>query len=157
MFKTIVDSLYPETHVAVRGKVAVAVSNPNDLADVAGYIFGVRTNSCCGRGELGKGLLVVDTNLRTGVKKQFVMIFKRLDNGRAYRMIFNKFALMDENQWPFFDETLHKFKRGEKLTAEEREKFAKMVHQEVLNVLANGPRKGTFTIEATDYKFPFEK
>ncbi len=157
MFKSVIDSLYPRTHVVVRGQVAIAASNPNDMADVAGYIFGVRTNTCCGRGELGRGLLIIDTTLRTGVKKQFVIIFKRLDNGRTYKMTFNKFALMDKDQWPFIDETLHKFKRGEKLTAEEREKFAKMVHQEVLNVLANGPRQGTFSIEPTEYKFPFEK
>ncbi len=157
MFKAIVDSLYPETHVVVRGQVAIAASNPNDMVDVAGYIFGVRTHYCCGRGELGRGLLILDTTLQTGVKKQFVIIFKRLDNGRTYKMTFNKFALMDKDQWPFIDETLHKFKRGEKLTAEEKQKFAKMVHKEVISVLENGPREGAFSIERTEYKFPFEK
>ncbi len=147
MFKDIIDSLYPETGVAVRGQVAVTCSKPNDMLDVAGYIFGIRTNTCCGRSELGKGLLRVDTTLATGVPKQFVMIFKRLDNGATYKVTFNKFKLMDEDQWPFIDEFLHKYEHGQSLTQEEKDKFAQMVHNEVVNVLKNGPRPGTYIIE----------
>ncbi len=147
MFQDIIDSLYPETGVAVRGQVEVTCSKPNDMLDVAGYIFGIRTNTCCGRSELGKGLLKVDTTLSTGVPKQFVMIFRRLDNGRAYKVTFNKFKLMDSDQWPFIDSVLHKYEHGEQLSREEAEKFAAMVHAEVMNVLQNGPRPGTYIIE----------
>ncbi len=158
MFQAIIDSLYPETGIAIRGQVAVACSKGNDMLDVAGYIFGIRTNTCCGRGELGKGMLLVDTSLSTGVKKQFVMIFKRLDNGLEYKVTFNKFKLMEPNQWPFIDETLHKFEHGGQLTLKERKEFAQMVHQAVINVLKNGPNPGTFKIERiTNYTFPCEK
>lgn len=157
MFKDVIKQLYPDTQMPIRGQVAVACSRPNDMLDVAGFVFGIR--NFYGRGELGHGMLVYDTTLApVKVPKQFVMVFKRLDNGKAVKVIFNKYNLMPQDKWQFIDSVLHAFKHHGFASGEAAEEFRNLVHNEVIHVLRNGPRKGVYEIKpCTQYKFPFEK
>lgn len=151
MFQDVLKQLYPDGQIPVRGQIAVACSNPNDMMDVAGYILGIRNN--IGRGELGHGLLVLDTSLQTHRPKQFVMIFRRLDNGHMVKVTYNKFKIFDtQHEWSFIDESLHKFKHGE-LNGEQLKKFQEIVHAKVEYFLKN--RVKVYDIEpCTGYKFP---
>ncbi len=151
MFQDVLKTLYPDGQMPVRGQIAVACSNPNDMMDVAGYILGIRNN--IGRGELGHGLLVLDTTLQTHRPKQFVMIFRRLDNGDMLKVTYNKFKIFDTQQeWSFIDEGIHKFKYGE-LDGQQLKRFQRIVHNKVEYFLKN--RVKVYDIEpCTEYKFP---
>ncbi|GEM_PF-1646733 len=155
MYQDVLAKLYPDGQIPVRGDIAVACSAPNDMMDVAGYILGIR--NFYGRGELGRGLLVVDTSLNPHHTRQFVMIFKRLDNGKMLKVTFNKYKILEsEKQWELAEDVLGKFKRHEPVNKEELTKFQKMVQAKVKDVIRN--RIKYYTIEpCTEYTFPFEK
>ncbi len=154
MFKDVLKELYPAGEIPQRGQIAVVNSRGSDLLDVAGYIFGVRSRG--GFGERPKGLIFVDTTLRTGVNKQMVLIFKRLDNGKQVKVIFNKRFLMPQDTWDFIDEIKHKFEQGKPISAEEYEKFHSLVQGQVKNFLTEGVPSNVYEIsEDTTYKFPF--
>ena len=154
MFREVLEKLYPNS-VPVRGQVAVACSKPNDMLDVASFILGIR--NFYGRSELGKGLLVVDTTLSPGVPKEFVMIFKRLDNGKTLKVTFDKYKLMNPEDWPLIDQTVMMFEHHEPIPEDQLERYQKTVHNEVMHILTNGPREGVYKIEEIDnYTFEFE-
>ena len=151
MFQDVLSQLYPNGQMPVRGNIAVVASNPNDMMDVAGYILGIR--NFYGRGELGHNMLLLDTSLQTGKKKEFVMIFKRLDTGKMLKVTFHKFQIFKtQEEWSFIDSCLHKFKTNE-LHGEDLKKFQNIVHNKVIDVLKN--HRKFYTIEdCTEYKFP---
>ncbi len=153
MFQDVLHELYPDGTMPVRGQIAVACSNPNDMMDVAGYILGIR--NFIGRGELGRGLLILDTSLQTHHAKQFVMIFRRLDNGKTVKVTYNKFKIFStQKKWSFIDQSLHEFKSG-KLHGQQLAKFQNIVHAKVVEFLKN--RVKVYDIEpCNNYNFPVQ-
>ncbi len=154
MFKDVLSQLYPNGDMPMRSNIAVACSSPNDMMDVAGYILGIR--NFYGRGELGHGLLTVDTTLNPHHKRQFVVIFKRLDNKKTLKVTFNKFKILDnKNDWKLAETVLHKFKKHERLDSN-LTKFQEMIHAKVKDVINNHTKY--YNIEPYDnYLFSFEK
>jgi formylmethanofuran dehydrogenase subunit E len=153
MFQDVLSKLYPDGKTPIQGQIAVAVSNPNDMMDLAGYILGIR--NFYGRGELGAKMLQLDTSLQTHKKMQFVMIFKRIDNGKMLKVTFNKYKIFDnQKDWSFIKKCLEEFKDG-KLKGKKLKKFQKMVLTKTTNVLKNHLKY--YTIDTCkNYKFPSE-
>ncbi|RLD46479.1 MAG: hypothetical protein DRI94_14740, partial [Bacteroidetes bacterium] len=88
MFKEVMDSLYPNEEIPMRGQIQIATSRPSDLLNVASYITGAR--GCMGgRSEINKNDARVDTSLKTK-KGVMTMIFRRKDNGKMVKAVFNK-------------------------------------------------------------------
>ncbi len=142
MIKDVLDSLYPEG-IVQRGQVQVISSKPSDLFDVAGYITGAR--SFYGRSEINKDDLIIDTALNPHQYMSFAMIFRRKDNGNAYKTIFHKANLIAKDQREFIFSTDKEALAG-KEDKETADKFKKTVNAEVQRTLKNGVREDVYEI-----------
>jgi len=147
MMKDVLDSLYPNG-IIQRGQVQVISSKPSDLFDVAGYITGAR--SFYGRSEINRGDLIIDTTLNPHQFMSFAMVFRRKDNGKAYKVIFHKANLIAKEQRDFIFSVDKEALVG-KEEKEIAEKFKHMVDAEVKRTLTEGVRPDAFEI------MPFEK
>lgn len=147
--KQALEMLYPNGEIPVRGQIRVAAQDGGDQLDVASYITGAR--GFYGRQEINANDLVVDKSLK-GEKGTFTLIFKRKDNGKMVKVIFNKKKLMGNE----IIKTLMPLKeKVETRTATDEEKklFAEKVQIIVEKAITNMP-EGVITIsECTKYVF----
>ena len=143
MIRDVLDSLYPNG-IVQRGQVQVISSKPTDLFDVAGYITGAR--SFYGRGEINRNDLMIDTTLNPHQYMSFAMIFRRKDNGQAYKVIFHKANLIAKEDRDFIFSVDKKALLGE-MDRDTAKKFLNIVNTEVKRILENGIRKDVYKIE----------
>lgn len=87
--------LYPEG-IPERGNIRVAGPEKNDIMLVASYLTGARDFYLV-EDEAG-GDLVIDPTLGADQPGKYVMIFQREDNGRTVEAIFDRPALVPDNQ-----------------------------------------------------------
>jgi hypothetical protein len=141
--------LYPNGEIPVRGQISIAASANTDHLEVASYIVRARQNDPENK---GKNIAIVDTNIITA-PKTVTLIFKRADNGKMVKAIFNKDKLLTPKLKKKMMPLKKKVVNG---TASDKEKmeFAKTVQEVVALIITNTP-EGVITVsECTDYKFP---
>ena len=150
LVKQVLEKLYPNGEVPVRGQIRVAAQNGGDQLDVASYITGAR--AFYGRQEVNANDLIIDKSL-AGQKGTFTMIFQRKDNGKMVKAVFNKLKLMTPEEIKTVMPIKQRIEEG-KATQKDKEQFAKLVHSIVERAITNMP-EGVITItECTKYKFP---
>lgn len=141
--------LYPNGEIPVRGQISIAASKPSDHLEVASYIVRARENDPEGQ---GKNIAIVDTNIAS-VPETVTLIFKRADNGKMVKAVFNKAKLFTPELKKKLMPLKKKMVNG---TASEKEKreFAKTV-QEVVKLIITNPPEGMITVsKIDDYQFP---
>jgi formylmethanofuran dehydrogenase subunit E len=143
MIKDVLDSLYPN-EIVQRGQVQVLSSKPTDLFDVAGYITGAR--NFYGRGEINRGDLIIDTTLNPHQHMSFAMVFRRKDNGQAYKVVFHKANLVAEKDRDFIFSVDKEALLGE-VDKDTAKKFLNITNTEVKQILENGIRTDVYEIE----------
>ncbi|MEA3505416.1 MAG: FmdE family protein [Bacteroidota bacterium] len=150
MSKQALEVLYPNGDIPVRGNIRVVASDASDQIDVASYITGARAHY--GRDEVNANDLIIDTKLQ-GEKGTFTMVFKRKDNDKMVKAVFNKNKLFGAEALKMMMPLKEKI---ETATANKYEKklFAEKVQSIVAQLIYDSP-KGTIIIyECTDYNFP---
>lgn len=88
-------ALYPDG-VPERGAIRVAGPETNDIVLVASYLTGARDFYLVD--DPGGGDLVIDETLGADRPGKYVMIFQRKDNGRTVEAVFDRAALVPDNQ-----------------------------------------------------------
>jgi len=141
------DLLYPGDELPIRGQIGIVASDLTDHLEVAAYI--VRA-SAHGEEET-TGSTAVDTTLRIG-KGKVVLIFKRLDNGKMVKAVFDKTVLMQSDNMQKIQALKSKVMNGTASDVEKKE-FAENVQKTIEKIIADTP-EGLITItECTDYVF----
>jgi hypothetical protein len=145
--KQALDLLYPGDEMPVRGQISVVASDQTAHLEVASYI--VRA-SAHGEEEIA-GIATVDTTLRMGTGK-VTLIFKRLDNGKMAKAVFNKTVLMPGDKMQKMLALKQKVINGT-ATTEEKKQFTENVQKAVIKIITDAP-EGLLTVkECTDYVF----
>jgi formylmethanofuran dehydrogenase subunit E len=145
--KQALDLLYPGDEMPVRGQTSVVASDQTAHLEVASYI--VRA-SAHGEEEIA-GIATVDTTLRMGTGK-VTLIFKRLDNGKMAKAVFNKTVLMPGDKMQKMLALKQKVINGT-ATTEEKKQFTENVQKAVIKIITDAP-EGLLTVkECTDYVF----
>ena len=143
MIKMALDSLYANGEIPERGQIQVATSRPSDLLNVASYITGAR--GCMGgRSEINKNDIHIDTTLKTQ-KGVMTMIFRRKDNGKMVKAVFNKNLVLK----PEDKELILGLKEkvfSNHATPKELEKFRTNIRRVIKDIVDNGVYNGTITI-----------
>ncbi len=141
--------LYPDNEIPVRGQISIAVSAYTDHAEVASYITRARQTE---GDEKEPNILIVDKKIKTK-PKSVVLIFKRKDNGKMVKAVFDKSKLMDKKKMKEMM-SLKKKIMSKQATNEEKQQFANNVQLLVSKVITETP-EGLFTVTlCSDYKFP---
>ena len=82
-----------------------------------------------------------------------VMVFQRKDNGKAVKVIFNKFKVIKPEQAKKVKSYIQRYLKG-KTSKEEAETMGKKIQSSVKTILFSSP-EGTFRlIPLENYKFP---
>lgn len=150
MTKQALEDLYLNGEIPVRGNIRVAASAATDHIDVASYITGARAHY--GRDEVNANDLIIDTELQ-GEKGTLTMIFKRKDNDKMVKAVFNKIKLFGPETIKILLPLKEKIKNGI-ATDDEKKLFADKV-QFIVNQLISNTPEGVISIsECTDYHFP---
>jgi len=149
LVKQVLEALYPNGEVPVRGQIRVAAQGGDDPIDVASYITGAR--AFYGRQEVNAGDLIIDKSL-TGDKDTFTMIFYRKDNGKMIKAVFNKMKLMTPEERKTTMLIKEKIEEGT-ANKEDEAQFAALVHSVVEKVLTNTPEGAITITKCTDYQF----
>jgi len=141
--------LYPNGEIPVRGQISIAASANTDHLEVASYIVRARQND---HESKGKNIAIIDTNIVTA-PETVTLIFKRADNGKMVKAIFNKGKLVTPELKKKIMPLKKKMMNG---TASDNEKieFAKTVQEVVTLIITNTP-EGIITVSECDtYNFP---
>ena len=148
--KQTLEMLYPNGEIPVRGQIRVAAQSGEDQLDVASYITGAR--AFYGREEVNRNDIIIDKSLQ-GEKGTFILIFKRKDNGKMVKVVFNKVKLFGPKMMKVIMPLKEKVEDGT-ATDEEKKLFAEKVQIIVEKAITNMP-EGVITIsECTEYVFP---
>ena len=141
--------LYPNGEIPVRGQISIAASANTDHLEVASFIVRARQNDPESK---GKNIAIIDTNITTA-PETVTLIFKRADNGKMVKAIFNKGKLVTPELKKKMMPLKKKVING---TASDKEKieFAKTVQEVVALIITNTP-EGIITVSECDkYSFP---
>ncbi len=147
--KQALEALYPNGEIPVRGQIRVAAQSGGDQLDVASYITGAR--AFYGRQEINANDLVVDKSLK-GEKGTFTLIFKRKDNGKMVKAVFNKIKLFKPEMIKIMMPLKEKVEKG---TATNKEKtlFAEKVQVIVKKAITKMPDGVIKISKCTKYVF----
>lgn len=148
--KQALDMLYPNGEIPVRGQIRVAAQDGGDQLDVASYITGAR--GFYGREEVNRNDIIIDKSLQ-GKNGTFTLIFKRKDNGKMKKAVFNKIKLFEPETIKVIMPLKEKVE-NQTATDEEKKLFAEKVQIIVEKAITNMP-EGVITIsECANYVFP---
>ena len=148
--KQALEMLYPNGEIPVRGQIRVAAQSGEDQLDVASYITGAR--AFYGREEVNRNDIIIDKSLQ-GEKGTVTIIFKRKDNGKMVKAVFNKVKLFEPKMMKVMMPLKEKIENGT-ATDDEKKLFAENVQIIVEKAITNMP-DGVITIsEYTEYVFP---
>jgi len=150
MTKQALEVLYPNGDIPVRGNIRVAASAATDQIDVASYITGARAHY--GRDEVNANDLIIDPVLQ-GEKGTLTMVFKRKDNDKMVKAVFNKNKLFGAEALKMMLPLKEKI---ETATANDDEKklFAEKVQTMVAQLINDSPKGAIIISVCTDYDFP---
>lgn len=141
--------LYPDKEIPIRGQISIAASAYTDHAEVASYIIRARQTE---GDEKEPNILVVDKTIKAA-PKSVVLIFKRNDNGKMVKAIFDKSKMVRGEKMKEMM-ALKKKIMSKEASKEEKEQFAENVQKVVAKIINNTP-EGLLRVEScTDYKFP---
>lgn len=141
--------LYPNGETPVRGQISIASSAHTDQLEVASYIVRARQYNPEGQ---GKNIAIVDTNIAS-VPGTVTLIFKRADNGKMAKAVFNKAKLLTPEVKKSLMPLMKKRMNGT-ASDNEKTKLAKMIKGLVKQVITNPP-EGVITVSEFDkYEFP---
>jgi len=141
------EKLYTGDELPVRGQISVVASDHTDHLEVAAYIVRATAHG----EEKIAGSMEADTSLRIG-KGKVVLIFKRLDNGKMVKAIFDKTVLMQGDNMQKMEALKQKVINGTASDVEKKQ-FAENVQKTVEKIIADTP-DGLITVtECTDYVF----
>ncbi|UZJ40354.1 MULTISPECIES: FmdE family protein [unclassified Prosthecochloris] len=129
------DLLYPGDEMPVRGQISMAVSRFNDQAEVAAYVIRARTDE---GDEKENNALIIDPGLAASLPQSFVVIFKRMDNGRMVKAVLDETKLACNNMTGVARALKSKVMSGSATDAE-KQQFANSVQQIVAKVIADTP------------------
>ncbi len=147
--KHALEMLYPNGEMPARGQISVVASANTDHMEVALYIVRARQNDPESKGE---NIALVDTSITSG-PEVVTLIFKRADNGKMVKAVFNKSRLINFDLKKIIMPLKQKILDGSATDAE-KTKFAQNVQKLVVKVITDLP-EGVITIsECTDYHFP---
>lgn len=146
--KKALEQLYPNGEIPVRGQISIASSDRTDLLDVAAYIVRASTH---GDEEYGSAMVLVDTTLQAD-KGKSVLVFKRHDNGKMVKGVFDKTKLMKTEKIAEMQQIKLKVLNGI-ATDKEKTEFAENVQKAVKMVITDTPQ-GLITVKGCmDYTF----
>ncbi len=147
--KKALELLYPNNEIPIRGQISIATSAYTDHVEVASYIIRARQTE---GDEKEPNVLVVDKKIKAK-PKTVVLIFKRNDNGRMVKAVFDKSKLADPKKMKAMM-SLKKKIMSKQATKEEKQQFAKNVQLLVSKVITETP-EGLLSVTLCDkYKFP---
>ena len=150
MTKQALEALHPNGEIPVRGNIRVAASAATDHIDVASYITGARAHY--GRDEVNANDLIIDTELQ-GEKGTLIMIFKRKDNDKMVKAVFNKMELFGPETMKIVLPLKEEIENGT-ATNDDKNQFADKVQFIVKKLISDIPEDVIHISECTDYNFP---
>ncbi len=147
--KQALEALYPDGGIPVRGQISIAASSYSDHGEVAAYI--VRARQDAGN-EGDKNIFLIDKNI-PAKPNSVVLIFKREDNGKMAKAIFNKSKMAADPEKIRKMGVLKKKILSGKASEEEKKTFAHKVQKLVKKVIRNTPEGLLEVSSCTDYQF----
>ncbi len=148
--KQALEMLYPNGEIPVRGQIRVAAQDGGDQLDVASYITGAR--GFYGRGEVNCNDIIIDKLLQ-GEKGTFTLLFKRKDNGKMVKAIFNRMKFFEPKMMKVMMPLKEKVE-NRTATDEEKKLFAEKIQIIVEKAITNMPEGVIIIHGCTKYVFP---
>ncbi len=132
-----------------RGKIRIATSPGNDLANVAAFITGILPMNLLSNHPN----LIVDPKLKPKKPGKLILIFQRTDTGKMVKAVFNKAKMANPQTMQVISAYKKRFAAG-RANEEDIDEMGALFQSLVKKIILNTPQD-LFTITpCSKYKFP---